>query len=139
MTTVDPQFCHSTLAFILGVSHAPNYLFIFYFFNFFSYDTAMATLLGLISFQALCRFICGPMQCECVVLFGCHHGQFPNCSHHAKGSEVPKVSIQSEFLGACSNTEHLGLFQSYLPHPNSERSEERRVGKECRSRWSPYH
>src|SRR3712207_6026083 len=23
-----------------------------------------------------------------------------------------------------------------LPHP---RSEERRVGKECRSRWSPYH
>ena len=23
--------------------------------------------------------------------------------------------------------------------PNSSRSEERRVGKECRSRWSPYH
>src|SRR5438270_2668574 len=23
--------------------------------------------------------------------------------------------------------------------PNSKRSEERRVGKECRSRWSPYH
>src|SRR2546425_10788112 len=23
--------------------------------------------------------------------------------------------------------------------PNSMRSEERRVGKECRSRWSPYH
>ena len=26
-------------------------------------------------------------------------------------------------------------FQEVLPH----RSEERRVGKECRSRWSPYH
>ena len=27
------------------------------------------------------------------------------------------------------------------PHSNpiAERSEERRVGKECRSRWSPYH
>src|SRR3712207_8071363 len=24
-------------------------------------------------------------------------------------------------------------------HANYERSEERRVGKECRSRWSPYH
>ena len=24
-------------------------------------------------------------------------------------------------------------------HPNIHRSEERRVGKECRSRWSPYH
>ena len=23
--------------------------------------------------------------------------------------------------------------------PASQRSEERRVGKECRSRWSPYH
>ena len=23
--------------------------------------------------------------------------------------------------------------------PNYDRSEERRVGKECRSRWSPYH
>src|ERR671916_2880650 len=25
------------------------------------------------------------------------------------------------------------------PEPGSDRSEERRVGKECRSRWSPYH
>ena len=25
------------------------------------------------------------------------------------------------------------------PSPTSLRSEERRVGKECRSRWSPYH
>ena len=24
-------------------------------------------------------------------------------------------------------------------HVEGERSEERRVGKECRSRWSPYH
>ena len=24
-------------------------------------------------------------------------------------------------------------------HKNTSRSEERRVGKECRSRWSPYH
>src|SRR5947209_19400753 len=26
-----------------------------------------------------------------------------------------------------------------LPHTHRPRSEERRVGKECRSRWSPYH
>ena len=25
------------------------------------------------------------------------------------------------------------------PHIEETRSEERRVGKECRSRWSPYH
>ena len=26
-----------------------------------------------------------------------------------------------------------------IPHACEYRSEERRVGKECRSRWSPYH
>ena len=26
-----------------------------------------------------------------------------------------------------------------VPHVCAKRSEERRVGKECRSRWSPYH
>src|SRR2546422_3268850 len=31
-----------------------------------------------------------------------------------------------------------GLNVAYLAF-NCERSEERRVGKECRSRWSPYH
>ena len=30
---------------------------------------------------------------------------------------------------------HLGMLSYY----KNSRSEERRVGKECRSRWSPYH
>src|SRR3712207_6918273 len=29
--------------------------------------------------------------------------------------------------------------QRFLPLTRTYRSEERRVGKECRSRWSPYH
>ena len=33
---------------------------------------------------------------------------------------------------------HLGLVPAY-EREKLERSEERRVGKECRSRWSPYH
>ena len=36
----------------------------------------------------------------------------------------------------------LGLpwtFTKYTVTPSFIRSEERRVGKECRSRWSPYH
>src|SRR3712207_7627549 len=28
---------------------------------------------------------------------------------------------------------------AYIQHVQQARSEERRVGKECRSRWSPYH
>ena len=43
--------------------------------------------------------------------------------------------------------EQLGMFEAYFGGyarlfsvlKNYERSEERRVGKECRSRWSPYH
>ena len=37
--------------------------------------------------------------------------------------------------------ENIATFHRVQLHPVSkmERSEERRVGKECRSRWSPYH
>src|SRR5256885_4936316 len=40
-----------------------------------------------------------------------------------------------------SNTDAIGVTAQYaLEHRLSTvRSEERRVGKECRSRWSPYH
>ena len=31
------------------------------------------------------------------------------------------------------------LLEADLPEGDQNRSEERRVGKECRSRWSPYH
>ena len=33
----------------------------------------------------------------------------------------------------------LGGIEHILVRHEAERSEERRVGKECRSRWSPYH
>ena len=33
----------------------------------------------------------------------------------------------------------LGHEKGLLGHSDADRSEERRVGKECRSRWSPYH
>ena len=31
------------------------------------------------------------------------------------------------------------MFNLLCERPDNTRSEERRVGKECRSRWSPYH
>ena len=33
----------------------------------------------------------------------------------------------------------IGDFTGMIGDPSGRRSEERRVGKECRSRWSPYH
>ena len=44
-----------------------------------------------------------------------------------------------------ANIERMVTFEHYEEHKGfyncaeGERSEERRVGKECRSRWSPYH
>ena len=32
-----------------------------------------------------------------------------------------------------------GMLRERFFRPSGARSEERRVGKECRSRWSPYH
>ena len=45
-------------------------------------------------------------------------------------------AAQSFFLAMIAAT--IAWF-NHAPHLYVARSEERRVGKECRSRWSPYH
>ena len=44
-------------------------------------------------------------------------------------------------MGAGKSTARKALVDAGLPYIDLDkvRSEERRVGKECRSRWSPYH
>ena len=42
------------------------------------------------------------------------------------------------FIAALIGIRLIGIFVSIFL-PEEARSEERRVGKECRSRWSPYH
>ena len=37
------------------------------------------------------------------------------------------------------SSEDIKIAEDYLKINEDDRSEERRVGKECRSRWSPYH
>ena len=55
-------------------------------------------------------------------------------AHVARVLGDAKVNILA-FLAGTSATE--GTVQVVVDNVN--RSEERRVGKECRSRWSPYH
>ena len=49
---------------------------------------------------------------------------------HGKGSR--QILFIAEELSS-------GYFSELVSQMSSDRSEERRVGKECRSRWSPYH
>ena len=48
------------------------------------------------------------------------------------GALMPGFFLFNFFKDAYDEYKHTGVF-------SLERSEERRVGKECRSRWSPYH
>ena len=51
--------------------------------------------------------------------------------------QQPSVSAKNQGIKKCANLVRSTLKKSGI---NAEiRSEERRVGKECRSRWSPYH
>src|SRR5260221_14572999 len=52
--------------------------------------------------------------------------------------ELDRYCANAELLETICSLEALGLatFRRVL---DQDRSEERRVGKECRSRWSPYH
>ena len=60
-----------------------------------------------------------------------------------KNTYVKEVFVaENEFRTAKPETIKPRSFaeaRKILPAPVWERSEERRVGKECRSRWSPYH
>ena len=66
-------------------------------------------------------------------------------SEVSRGGRAPKGDEQ---VGSVSNPDMKSVTDNVKPTSpkrprrrgrNSSRSEERRVGKECRSRWSPYH
>src|SRR2546430_16286632 len=54
---------------------------------------------------------------------------------------VTTEALAPDYYGYTIIADGVGLFDpsNHAVKPNFLRSEERRVGKECRSRWSPYH
>ena len=60
-----------------------------------------------------------------------------------QGSTLPMVIVTIVILvamiGILASIVDTGQTQTQRMFSYAERSEERRVGKECRSRWSPYH
>ena len=59
----------------------------------------------------------------------------------ARADVVEKVkALITRFCGNVTDVDEWGKRRfAYEIQKMTERSEERRVGKECRSRWSPYH
>src|ERR1044071_10299881 len=57
------------------------------------------------------------------------------------GTDIVLMSLPPSFKGFVQNYRMNGMDKSVneLLAKLKNRSEERRVGKECRSRWSPYH
>ena len=62
-------------------------------------------------------------------------------------AEVERYQLDASIASNCETVVHNGpqmngysQCSDYIdPFETYSRSEERRVGKECRSRWSPYH
>ena len=50
-----------------------------------------------------------------------------------------KGSLHNDYGRGFYCTENIELAKEWACGKQTNRSEERRVGKECRSRWSPYH
>ena len=67
-----------------------------------------------------------------VSLSSCVKDDLYNTPHPDKGA----VEVTTDWTGRSSDAV---VPADYILRIGGERSEERRVGKECRSRWSPYH
>ena len=55
-----------------------------------------------------------------------------------RGEELPSIT-EAKKLANLYKVPFATFYLSNPPEKKTKRSEERRVGKECRSRWSPYH
>src|SRR2546422_9503921 len=66
-------------------------------------------------------------------------------NHHGRRYEIViyRESVEREAAETAqreaADLRAVALLASAAAHEINNRSEERRVGKECRSRWSPYH
>ena len=66
--------------------------------------------------------------------------EFIELVSHENARPIPLPTIELVSKGDKIVDEFLESIQQYDPdYSVFMRSEERRVGKECRSRWSPYH
>ena len=76
-------------------------------------------------------------ELQCVARLKIHDGKLDEFKRlAAKCAELVRTKDTGLCRTSCTST---ATTPSVLSLSATARSEERRVGKECRSRWSPYH
>src|SRR3712207_9111856 len=80
--------------------------------------------------------ILGQMESDNVQL----HNYMQQLPEDAQAQVQQMTESYNQFAGTITQAaQDAGVQDSVLQSAQEARSEERRVGKECRSRWSPYH
>src|SRR3712207_7666336 len=75
--------------------------------------------------------VTGVQTCALPISLPAHHGRVAELVDEEEGDEADRELPAEE--------DGVGPEAQQQRAEGGERSEERRVGKECRSRWSPYH
>ena len=89
---------------------------------------------------ALCAMAVEALGYPVISLTGWQAGMVTNTV--ARNARIKKVDTErkdQKFMVGCAIANIASVIVSVFYHLVVLRSEERRVGKECRSRWSPYH
>ena len=107
-------------------------LFVFVCFFFFSSRRRHTRYIGDWSSDVCSSDLCGPM----ILAAGDVPGIWKLEGRQAPLSGTAIYDLRRQQLASHVHREHTSNLSLIF---NSHRSEERRVGKECRSRWSPYH
>src|SRR5215211_7388195 len=76
---------------------------------------------------------------EALVFLQAEDGIRDHCVTGVQTCALPISSAQSQGWQSANHAPPMSRSRPASPPSGRRRSEERRVGKECRSRWSPYH
>src|SRR5256884_2251081 len=82
--------------------------------------------------------VTGVQTCALPISFFSTERTAAGCASGLSGVKSESLTVAHRTYAAMSNTVSSGI-SGILSELADTRSEERRVGKECRSRWSPYH
>ena len=84
--------------------------------------------------------LCSPLLADVVsaIALSSVHSAAAQEKHKMTAADVERLVKELSNWGRWGKDDQLGTLNLITPAKRKQRSEERRVGKECRSRWAPY-